>query len=451
MAAVSAIFSGMAAVPRHDPADAASVEADLAAAERAGLKLAIKGRTVALLPVAGWIGISGTFPGNLYGVLLIGIFIALGLVHHGLITRGRERPWQRYAFLTLDVALIGAAALFMPLSVGDEVPQIIIFRAYGMHFFFLVLAVAALSLSPGLVLWAGAVSIATLWAAFGWVVQGMERTVTWGDLPPGPTAEQYLAVFLDPDFIGLGSRGGESLFIALTAMILAVAVRRARSLVRDRAAAERQRQQVQRVFGRYVPQQVAEAILADEATLAAKTDTATVMFLDIEGFTTLSEQRSPAEVIAILNAFFDGVAEVVSRHGGVVIGFIGDGVVATFNLPVALPAAEAQALRAGHALLELVARQRFGGMTLAIRVGLATGPVAAGSVGGGGRQSYTVYGDTVNLAQRLEAKNKELGTRLLACEVTCAGAAASLREVGVVSVKGRQQPVRVFAPALPAA
>lgn len=435
----------------QDTLEAASVDADLAAAERAGLKLAIKGRTVVLLPVALWIGVSGTFPGNFYGVSLVMLFIALGLFHHWLISSGRERPWQRYAFLTLDVIALCAAARFMPLSVGDEVPQIITFRAYGITSVFLVLALAVLSLSPGLVLWAGALCIAAVWTVFLWIIMGMDRWVSWGDLPPGPTKEEYLAVFLDPDFIGLGSRVGESLFIALTAFILAVVVARARNLVRDRAAADHQRAQVQRVFGRYVPQQVAEAILADEKALGAKTDTATVMFLDIEGFTTLSEQRSPPEVIAILNAFFDGVAEVISRHGGVVIGFIGDGVVATFNLPVALPAAEAQALQAGHALLELVARQRFGGTALAIRVGLATGPVAAGSVGGGGRQSYTVYGDTVNLAQRLEAKNKELGTRLLACELTCAGAAAALREVGVVSVKGRQRPVRVFAPDLPAA
>ncbi|MGF1629878.1 MAG: adenylate/guanylate cyclase domain-containing protein [Kiloniellaceae bacterium] len=438
----------MAADPRHDPVEAASVEADLAEAERAGLKLAIKGRTVALLPVGLWLGLAGNFPGNLYGLLLIGFFLAWGLLHHWLLSSGRERRWQRYFFLTVDVAVLGVAAIFMPLSVGDAVPQIITFRAYGTTPLFLILAVAALSLSPGLVLWAGAACIAVMWAVFLWIVQGMARTVTWGDLPPGPTREAYLAVFLDPDFIGTGSRFGDSLFIGLTAVILAVAVRRARNLVRDRAAAERQRAQVQRVFGRYVPEQVAAAILADTAALGAKTDTATVMFLDIEGFTALSEQRSPVEVIAILNAFFDGVAEVVSRHGGVVIGFVGDGVIATFNLPVALPAAESRALAAGRALLDLVAGQRFEGMTLAVRIGLATGPVAAGSVGGGGRQSYTVYGDTVNLAQRLEAKNKELGTRLLACEHTCAGAAeAALREVGVISVKGRAQPVRVFAPA----
>lgn len=81
----------------RDSLDGASVEADLAAAERAGLKLAIKGRTVVLLPVALWIGISGTFPGNFYGVSLVMLFIALGLFRHWLLSAGRERRWQRYA------------------------------------------------------------------------------------------------------------------------------------------------------------------------------------------------------------------------------------------------------------------------------------------------------------------------------------------------------------------
>ena len=153
-------------------------------------------------------------------------------------------------------------------------------------------------------------------------------------------------------------------------------------------------------------------------------------------------------MIALLNAFFDAVAAVVSHHGGVVIGFVGDGVIATFNLPVALPQAEASAVASANALLALASRQRFEGVELALRIGLATGPVAAGSVGGGGRQTYTVYGDTVNLAARLEAKNKELGTRLLLCEKTRAAVAQlPLREVGEITVKGRAQPVRVFAPA----
>jgi len=81
----------------RDSLDTDSVEADIAEAERAGLKLAIKGRTVVLLPVALWIGVSGTFPGNFYGVSLVALFIALGLFHHWLISTGRARPVRVFA------------------------------------------------------------------------------------------------------------------------------------------------------------------------------------------------------------------------------------------------------------------------------------------------------------------------------------------------------------------
>ena len=289
------------------------VEAELAAAERAGLRIGIRGRNLALLPIAAWFGLASTYPGNLLALLAMAGFLALGL---------------------------------------------------------------------------------------------------------------------------------------LTAAVLAVAVRRAREVVRARARSERQRARVQQVFGRYVPGEVAEALLSDGGSLAAQTRTASILFVDIEGFTQFAEGRDPERVIAVLNAYFDRVARIIGEQGGVVISFIGDAVMAAFNAPLPMEAHAAGALRAGQALLALAERERFEGEALKVRVGVATGPVAAGSVGGGGRQTYTVYGDTVNLAQRLEAKNKELGTRLLVCgETRAACGAASLAEVGELPIRGRSEAVRVFAPA----
>ena len=440
-----ALSQSLSGIPSEKGDD---VEAELAAAERAGLKTGIKGRTLALLPIAAWLGLSGSFPGNLYGVALVTGFILLGLLQFRLIGSRWERRWQRYAFLTVDIAALGALAAFMPLSTGGEVPQIIALRAYGVYYLFLVLGVAALSLSPGLVLWAGAATSVALWSAFLWIVSGMERTVSWADLPPGPSAQAYLDVFLDPDFIGIGNRIEETAFILLTAAVLAVAVRRAREVVRRHARAERQRARIREVFGRYVPAEVAGALLSDDGTLAAQTRPASILFVDIEGFTRFAEGRHPERVIAVLNAYFDSVAKTIGAQGGVVISFIGDAVLAAFNLPLPQPDYAARALAAAEALLALSARDSFDGEALKIRVGIATGPVAAGSVGGGGRQTYTVYGDTVNLAQRLEAKNKELGTRLLVCaETRAACGAEALTEVGEVPIRGRSEAVRVFAPA----
>ena len=109
--------------------------------------------------------------------------------------------------------------------------------------------------------------------------------------------------------------------------------------------------------------------------------TASVLFADIEGFTRLSEKKSPEEVIALLNTFFDTATDIVSNNGGVVISFVGDAVVAAFNAPLPTEEHARQAIRTARALLEACAAQDFEGVRL--RVGVATGPVAAGCVGGG--------------------------------------------------------------------
>ena len=421
-------------------------EAAIAAAERAGQRIALIGRSAALALLIAFYVLSSKWPSNAIGAGVIGVFLALGLGHLALLAAGRERPWQRYALVGVDAAALGALAAFGPLSVADDVPQIMVFRVYGAYFLFLVVAVAALSLSPGLVLWAGIACVGAMWAAWGWIVAGMERTVTWADLPTGPTAEQYLALLLSPDFVGAGNRVLESLILLAVAGLLAAAVQRARRLVRERAAAERRRRRAQDVFGRYVPEAVAAALIADEGALAPQTREASVLFVDIAGFTQLAEGRTPAEVIALLNEFFGAAAGVIGAAGGVVLGFAGDAVIAAFNVPAPVDAHAARAIRAGRALLALAVERRFAGERLVLRVGVATGPVAAGSVGGAGRSAYTVYGDTVNLAQRLEALNKEFGTSMLVCGATRdAAGAADLADAGTVTLRGRSVATPVFA------
>ena len=437
----------MATIP-PSAVETAEVEADLAAAERAGLRLALVGRTLALLPFAVLYGWFGAQRDSVQGVTLISLFILAGLVHLVLVQTRRERPWHRYAFLALDAIGLGVLAVNAPLSPGGagDVPQILVFRAYGVHFLFLFLAVAALSLSPRLVLFAGAAVVTTLWGAYLWIVSGMERTLTWGDLPVAADRDTFVKVLLDPDFIGLGSRVVESMVILATSGLLAVAVHRARNVVRARAAVERRRQRIQAVFGQYVPPEVAGSILANRSALAPQTRDASILFADIEGFTRLSERREPAEVIELLNAFFDAATEVIGAYRGVVISFVGDAVIAAFNTPIELANHAAWATRAGQALLALVAGRDFGGETIRLRVGIATGPVASGSVGGQRRQTWTVYGDTVNLAQRVEGLNRDFRTRLLVSEKTAEAARAEIdfREIGTTPVRGRDGIVRLF-------
>jgi len=423
------------------------VPPDLETAERQGMVLAIILRTLILLVLLAIVIYWTSFTGNYSGVLVLSGFLALGLVHYLLIRTGLERRWHRLLFITFDIVGIALAGLFVPITAAGDVPQIMIFRLHYAAPLFLVVAIAALTLTPSVVLWAGLASTVAMWTVFGIIVSGMSRTVSWDALPRNATREQFLAMFLDPDFIGQSTRLVETITLLGTSLLLATAVARARAVVIARAQAEQQRARIQSVFGRYVPEAVAEAILMDGGVLGPTQRTASIVFVDIEGFTTLSETLPPDRLISILNAYFECVAGIVERHGGVVVNYSGDAVLIAFNMPVARNAFAQDAVACGTVLLDTAARSTFAGEPLRIRVGIATGPVAAGSVGGTGRQTYTVYGDTVNLAQRLESENKRLGTRLLICEMTAARVAGSqaLREVAITEVRGRTQPVRVFA------
>lgn len=221
----------------------------LAAAQRGGMKLALKCRTGALAVIGLWfLATSSSAIVTVYAGVLIGSFVALGLIHHGLVGSRWDRWWLKYAFFAADILALTALTAFGPLSLRGDIPQIIAFRAYGPYYALMMLPLAALSLSPKLLLFTGATICLGWWAAFLWVVSGMERTLSWADLPPTPNAEQYLSVFLDPDFIGVGNRIEETAFIMLTAILLAIAVGRARGVVLAFAAAERARRDLARTF-----------------------------------------------------------------------------------------------------------------------------------------------------------------------------------------------------------
>ena len=426
----------------------AVAEQALADTERAGLVITLSVRTVLVALLMLFIGSTQGLAIGWFGMAVTSTFLITGLIYLWLVRRRLDRDWMRFAFVTLDLAMLAVVATQVPLSIHGDVPQIFVFRVYGVEIFFFVLATSALSLSPRLVLWTGVASVAAIWAAWGWIVSGMDRWVRWSAIDTERTAEKYVEIVLDPDHIQVADRVIESGIIICTAAVTAAAVQRARRMLRQQLAAEGARSRVAEVFGRFVPSEVAAKISQAGGILPPDNRQATVLFVDIEGFTSIAERVEPGELVEILDAYFDTVSEVVQANDGVVISFIGDAALASFNAPLELPDHAASARRAGDALLHQVAQSTFGGYRLAIRVGIATGPVAAATVGGRGRRAYTLYSDTVNLAQRLEQMNKSTGTRCLLSADTwsAAGRPADVSEIGEVSVKGREQPVAVYTP-----
>lgn len=186
----------------------------------------------------------------------------------------------------------------------------------------------------------------------------------------------------------------------------------------------RERQVIRRTLGRFIPEEVAHALLSAGGRIEPAENRATVLFCDLVGFTTLTETLGPAGVVAVLNDWFSRMTAVIEHHGGTVIQFQGDGLLAAFNAPVAHPAHARAAVEAALEMRAAVRGQTFAGQSLRCRTGIGTGPVVAGAVGAAGRLSYTVYGDAVNLAARLEALNREHGTTLLLCGETADAIAA---------------------------
>jgi class 3 adenylate cyclase len=212
----------------------------------------------------------------------------------------------------------------------------------------------------------------------------------------------------------------------------------------------RQREILRDNFGKFVPEAIAEQILAEQGSLAPVTRVATVLFSDIEGFSTIGERMQPGSLIELLNEYFAALIEPIECRGGVIHQFQGDAILATFNLPIEDPQHALNAVQAGLEIQSLVREHLFGeGVQLLTRIGINTGQIVGGTVGGTGRLGYTVHGDAVNLAARVEQMNKKFGTYLLVAETTASlcNDEIAFTAVGVSEVRGRDQPVQLFTPA----
>jgi class 3 adenylate cyclase len=204
---------------------------------------------------------------------------------------------------------------------------------------------------------------------------------------------------------------------------------------------------IREVFGKYVPSSVAAQIVADRGQLEPTHATATILYSDIEAFTSVAETMPPEQVVQMLNEYFPVVIEPVERHAGVVNQFQGDAMLITFNVPVADSAHADQAVCTALEMQQAVDGKQFAGVSLKTRIGIATGKVIAGNVGSGERINYTVHGDAVNLAARLEQLNKAHGTRILVSAETVSLLRGDYRleAMGAMDVRGKSAQVEIFA------
>lgn len=206
---------------------------------------------------------------------------------------------------------------------------------------------------------------------------------------------------------------------------------------------------VLQVFGEHVSPEVVEHLVAREADAKSELREVCVMFLDIRDFTAFAEKRSAEEVVGYLNTIFDASVDAVTEHHGIVNKFLGDGFMAVFGAPTAEGNACAAAVEAGLQVLARVARLAAEGRIPRTRIGLGlhAGPAIVGNIGSERRKEYTVIGDVVNVASRVEALNKQLGSQMLVTEQVWRAAGkvdveALARES--LLVRGREASVKIF-------
>lgn len=243
----------------------------------------------------------------------------------------------------------------------------------------------------------------------------------------------------------------------MAAGLVLVAVLTALNLALGYLIEGRARRAVADLFGEYVSPALVERMTRDPMrfrTMTSENRELTIMFADIRGFTRIAESMEPGDLREFINEFLTVMTEVIHRHHGTVDKYIGDAVMAFWGAPVEDPAHADQAVSAALAMAAEVQRlnvnfARRGWPTLAMGVGLNTGVARVGDMGSRLRRAYTVLGDAVNLASRIEALTKQFNTPIIVGESTARHARSHrFTELAEVNVAGRSEAVRVFVPAV---
>jgi class 3 adenylate cyclase len=218
-----------------------------------------------------------------------------------------------------------------------------------------------------------------------------------------------------------------------------------------------ERARVHDVFSRFLPEHVVDDVLArtdDDLRLGGVSTVGTVMFTDLRGFTAFSEERSPELVIEALNRYFDETSDTILEHGGTLVAYRGDGFLAVFGAPIEVDDHADRALATARDMLD-VRLPRFNawlrenglGEEVRMGIGLNSGPFMSGNVGSLRRLEYTVHGDTVNTASRIEGMTKTVGGPILFAESTRQALVrppADLQHVGEFEVRGRDSTVSLW-------
>lgn len=384
-------------------------------AELAGLKYAAIARVFALVIILVLLFVLNGWRASFYIPHFL-VFAGIPAIHYALARGPSRRFWHSYALFALDAALLTFTLLYPNPLNGVEWPLSTLFRFGNFLYFFVLLALVALTYSPRLMIWTGLVS-AIFWAIGVSIVVGMPGVLT--EAAPVTDSEAWLARFLDPFYVSLDLRLQESVVLLVVAGILAISVWRSRQLAIGVVRSARQRTNLARYFPPDIVDQLAET---DDPFGEIRSQSVAVLFADIVGFTHMAEEVSPQEIVEMLRAYHRRTERLVFENNGILDKFLGDGVMATFGTAATSDEDAGNALACARALIAEIdewnlLRTASGYPEVRLSIGVHFGPVVRADIGTERRLEFAVLGDTVNVASRLE----EL-TRALDCSVVASDA-----------------------------
>ncbi|MGD8838050.1 MAG: adenylate/guanylate cyclase domain-containing protein [Gammaproteobacteria bacterium] len=366
----------------------------------------------------------------------LSIYLAFSLIRLGLAVRRRLPDWMLYLSAVVDIVLL--LGLIWSFHLQYEQPPSFYLKMPTLLYVFIFIAIRALRFDPRFVIATG------ISAAIGWML--MVAYVIFSDPSNNMVTRNYVE-YMTSNSVLIGAEFDKIISILMVTGVLALALHRARNLLIESVIEG----SAARDLSRFVPEEVARKVIrSEEGAITGKGEVSecTILFTDIEGFTSISEALTPEQLIDALNRYFALIAVPIARHGGVISQFQGDAVLATFNVPRPDDDHAANAIRAALEIQSTLEGVEFGdGVSFNTRVGINTGSVVGGLVGSGDRVGYTVHGDNVNLTARLEQLNKDYGTRIIVADSTRRQVPEGMfefRELGEVAVRGLNRPVRIF-------
>ena len=424
--------------------------------KREGQRIATIARTVALAVIALLLPFLNPTIGVLYYEAFMVGFVAIGWAQLRFAKVGRSGT--ELALIFLDLAMLTFVCVVPSPFVADGIPTAFGYRFNAFIYFFVIFAVGTLAYS-----WRTIFSIGT-WVAALWLV-ALLGVLLFGEQNPALhdaavkafSGHPEILEAFDPNSAQISLRIQELVVFMIVAGILALKGWRSNQLLMKQAhvAAERAN------LSRYFSPNIVEVLASHEHDVGAvRTQDVAVVFIDIVGFTEISERSTPQQVMDLLRRYLSLAEGVIFEYGGTLDKYLGDGVMATFGTPDPQPADAINALKAAR---DIVARMdefnresaARGVPGIRVSVGLHYGPVILGDVGPSRRLEFAVVGDTVNVASRLESASRELNCRIVASNELFERARrsellddpslmAGFRPAPSVSLRGRRAPIDVW-------